>query len=426
MPEATLLIVGSTASTPWGRDQISRLSAQARQRGLRVMGADTPGNLAVAGGEQPRMDETVELDVHDVRACRAWATDHEAGIAAVATIRELSVLPTAWMARVRDIAGNDPEAVLRVRRKDVCRQRLREAGFPQPSTAVCHNAAEAERFLRTTGPGPWVVKPRDGLAGIGVTVVHGPAELGAALAKFEDLPPAISPLGRPDSFLAETYVEGDEYSAEGVVIDGRPQVLALTRKGKGEGFVETSHRIPSGLDPATAAEAREAVGRALTAVGITRGIFHVEFWSTAAGIVLGELHDRGGGDYIHALVERTRPGFSLYGAFLDDLLGHAPQPVPPAAGAACAQFVLAPPGRLRAVHGWEEVAAHPSVFASHLQVAVGDTVPEATDSYTRPAVFAAGADSPEELDALVSALTARITFDTVKEAGPDPLGPDGP
>ncbi|MBW5420222.1 ATP-grasp domain-containing protein [Streptomyces sp. BG9H] len=417
MPEATLLVMGSTASTPWGRDQIRRLSTQARQRGLRLLGADTQDNLAAAGSEQPPMDETVSLDVHDVRACRAWAADNRGRIVAAATIRELSVLPTAWVARDLGLVGNDPEAVLRIRRKDECRQRLRQAGFPQPLTAECHDVREAERFLRETGTGPWVVKPRDGLAGIGVTVVNGSDDLAGAVAKFDTLPAAMKPLGRPHSFLVETYVEGDEYSAEGVVTGGRPQVLALTRKGKGEGFVETSHRMPAGLDPATDAAAREAVERALTTVGITHGVFHVEFWVTASGIVLGELHDRGGGDFIHALVEHVRPGLTLYGMLLDDLLGRPPQPVPPATRAACAQFVLAPPGRLRSVHGWDEVAAHPSVIASHLQLAVGDTVPEAADSYTRPAVFVVGTDSPKDLDDLVSSLSARVVFETVKQEG---------
>ena len=418
MPEATLLLVGSTANTPWGRDQIHRLTTEARRRGLRVLGADTPENLAAAKDQRDRADEAVPLDVHDVAACRAWAAEHRGRIAAVATIRELSVLPAAWLAHDLGVTGNAPEAVLRVRRKDECRERLREAGFPQPRTAVCRDVAEAERFVRGTGGGPWVVKPRDGLAGIGVTVIEEPGELAAAVAKFEALPKAMRPLGRPHAFLVETYVDGPEFSAEGVVTRDGPQVLALTRKGKGEGFVELSHRQPAGLDEDTAAEAREAVARALTTVGITHGVFHVEFWATSSGVVLGELHDRGGGDYIHTLVEGTRPGFSLYGTLLDDLLGRAPRPAPAATRAACAQFVLAPPGRLRAVHGWDEVVADPSVIASYLQFGVGDTVPEASDSYTRPAVFVAVAEGPEELDAHVARLRDGITFDTVRDDGP--------
>ncbi|MBW5422718.1 ATP-grasp domain-containing protein, partial [Streptomyces sp. BG9H] len=354
----TLLLVANTAPTPWERDVIRRLSEQARGRGLAILGVDTPDNLRTAlPEEQSRVDETVALDVHDVHACRSWAADRRGAFDAVATIRELSVLPAAWMARELGLPGNDPEAVLRIRCKDLCRERLREAGLPQPLTARCRDLREAERFLAESGAGPWVVKPRDGLAGIGVSVVRGAADLPAAVAKFSELPSVMDPLGPPDSFLIETYVEGEEYSAEGVLVDGKPEVLTLTRKGKSEGFLETSHRVPSGLPETRDKEAREAVARALTAVGITRGIFHVEFWNTPEGIVLGELHDRGGGDYIHALVEHSRPGLELYGRLLDDLLGNAPGLVPPVTRAARVQFLFPPTGRLRAVHGWDELAA---------------------------------------------------------------------
>ncbi|WP_171163455.1 ATP-grasp domain-containing protein [Streptomyces sp. I05A-00742] len=412
MTEAMLLVLGSTALTPWGRDQIRRLCHQARRRGLALIGADTPENLRKATRDElARVDTVLPLDVHDADACRAWAATGPA-VAAVVTIRELSVLPAAVIARELGIAGNDPEAVHRVRNKDLCRDRLREAGFPQPRTALCADAADAERFLRATGPGPWIVKPRDGLAGIGVSRVDGPDGLPAALAAFGAPPAAMGALPASAGFLVETFVEGAEFSAEGVLVGGVPRVLALTRKGTGEGFVETSQRVPSGLDKATAEEAADAVARALTAVGVTRGVFHVEFWVTADGIVLGELHDRGGGDYIHALVEHTRPGLELYGTLIDDLLGRTPAPVPEAVGAARAEFPLAPPGRLRAVHGWDALSRHPSVLAAHLRVAPGDVIGPARDSYTRPAVFVAGAEDADAVDALVAELTAGVTFET--------------
>ncbi|MCD9145414.1 ATP-grasp domain-containing protein [Streptomyces albireticuli] len=412
MSEATLLVMGNTAMTPWARDQIRRLSEQARRRGVRLLGADTAANLRRAAPEELSLvDEVVALDVYDADACRAWAAGRPR-VDAVLTIRELSVLPAALTAEALGLPGNDPDAVRRVRNKDLCRKRLREAGLPQPLTALCRDAADAARFMRDTGPGPWIVKPRDGLAGIGVSRVDGPRELPAALARFAAPPPAMGPLPASPYFLTETFVEGDEYSAEGVVTGGEPQVLALTRKGTADGFVEVSQRVPAGLDGPTAARARDAVGRALTAAGVTRGIFHVEFWVTSSGIVLGELHDRGGGDYIHALVEHTRPGLELYGALIDDLLGDAPRPVPEPAGSARAEFLLAPAGRLRAVRGWEEVARHPAVVAAHLQVTPGDVLGRANDSYSRSGVFVATADTPDGVDTLAAALASRIVFDT--------------
>jgi len=87
MTGSTVLVVGNTVITSWGRDQIRRLSEQARWRGLSLIGADTPGNLAAASEvELSRVDEIVALDVHDAEACRAWAATRS-DIDAVLTIR---------------------------------------------------------------------------------------------------------------------------------------------------------------------------------------------------------------------------------------------------------------------------------------------------------------------------------------------------
>lgn len=411
MSDPRVLVVGSTVVTSWGRDQIRRLSEQARRRGITLIGADTPGNLSNASPDElARVDEVVALDVHDPQACRKWAAGRR-DIDAVLTIRELSVYATAMMAQELGVPGNDPEAVLRIRNKDLCRERLRQAGFAQPVTALCQTAADAEQFMARTLPGPWVVKPRDGLASIGVSRVGAPSDLPEALQKFGTPPPALGSLPSSPEFLIETFVEGEEYSAEGVMVDGLPRVLALTRKTFTENFVEIRHVIPAGLDEASEACARGAVSGALIAAGLTRGIFHVEFWITEDGIVLGELHDRPGGDYIHTLVEHARPGLELYGTLIDDLLGRPSQPAPAAVGAAGAAFVLSPPGRLGAVRGWRELTEHPAVIAADLQLKAGDEVLPVTDSFGRHGVFVVGGDNPDQVDRLLTDLSASVAFE---------------
>lgn len=412
MADATLLVLGSTVITTWGRDQIRRLSEQARRRGVALIGADTPDNLRAAlPDELTRVDELLPLDVNDPQSCRDWAAQTRPAVDGVLTIRELAVYSNALVAQELGLPANAPEVVERIRNKDLARQRLREHGFPQPATALCDSVADGERFIRGNLPGPWIVKPRDGLASIGVSRLDGPEQLPGAVAAFGAPPKAFGNLPANPSFLIETFVAGHEYSAEGVVVGGEPQVLALVRKQITDGFIETGHRTPAGLDEATAEAARDAVARAVSAVGITRGIFHVEFWVTDAGIVLGELHDRPGGDYIHALVEHVRPGFELYGALVDDLLGRPAQPVPPARGAAAAEFLLLPPGRLRAVHGWEELTRHPAVLVADLFVRPGDEIAPVSDAFNRHGVFVVGADTAEQVDQVVAELRELVRFE---------------
>ncbi len=400
-----LLVVGSTSVTPWGHDQLVQIAEQARLRGLRLVGMDLAERLE-RSHETALFDELVVANIDDEDACTT-AVAGRTDIAAVLTIRELSVAPVAAIARSLGLRGNDPTVVERIRDKDRCRAWLRDRGFAQPLTRLCSSTDDAAQFMRDTGQGPWIVKPRDGLASIGVSLVRGPHDLAAAVGRID----------RGDRFLIETFVEGEEFSAEGVMVDGHPQVLALTRKIMGNGpgvigdaFVETGHRQPEGLPDTLAARARNDVTRALTVTGVAHGIFHVEFWSTPDAIVLGELHDRGGGDFIHLLVERTHPGLSMYGLLIDDLLGRPSPPISRPAGAAATTFPTFPGGTITQINGWDRIRDHQRVVACDLQVNLGDTLAPATGSYDRPAVIVVTAPTPQEVQAITDDLVRGLVI----------------
>jgi biotin carboxylase len=376
-----------------------RLSAQARRRGVRLTGADTPANLRTM--DHGLVDEVVAFDVHRVEASQSWASGWAADIDAVLTFREMCVEPVAAVAEKLGVAGNERGAVRTIRTKDLCRGALRTAGFTQPTCTVVSDAAAARRFLDGTGPGPWIVKPRDGMGSVHVTLVRRPDELTAAVAPFAG--------GAP--FIVETFVDGPEFSAEGVLLGGVPTVLALTAKSVGDGFVETGHRMPAPLDGATAARAGAQVEHALRAVGITHGVFHVEFWLRDGEVVLGEIHARPGGDFLHAMVEDVRPGLELYGTLVDDLLGAPAAPLPASSGAAAAHFLVLPAGTVQAVHGWAELSADPSVLACDLAVHPGDEVRQVRSSADRHGVYVVGGADAADVDAALLRLASQLRID---------------
>lgn len=376
-----ILLLGCGTPTVHGKDQVRRAATQAQRRGITLVGADTADNLKRM--EPGVLPETVELDTEDVEACLAWGAE-KPDIQAVVTFRELCVESAAALADALGLAGNPIEAVRTIRNKDRSRAALRRAGMPQPEFAAVVNADEAAAFMARTGPGPWVMKPTDGMGSVGVSLV----------ADESDLPRAFAAIGSTGAALLETFVSGREFSAEGVLIDRQPTVLGITAKTTDVGFVETGHRMPSGLDPDVAREAEHEVARALIAVGATHGIFHVEFWVTDSGIVLGELHVRPGGDFIHLLVEETRPGLEFFGTLFDDVLGRATTPPPPQTHAAGVDFLTFPLGIVRSISGWDGVVARSDVRGAGLYVEPGDELTEITCSSDRHAVIAVrGQDS---------------------------------
>jgi hypothetical protein len=413
MTRPRILVLGAASAAHHGRDQICRISLQARRRGIHLIGADTPENLRQASAGL--FDEFVELPVYDTSACRSWAATRPK-IDAALSFREMCVEPVAAISEELGVAGNDPAAARIIRHKDLARERLKEIGLRQPRTLLTASPQDAVEFMGRARPGPWIVKPRAGVGSEGVSLVKD----------ADDLPQALEGLEPGIPFLIEDFVYGREYSAEGICLGGTPAVLAFTEKFRTARFVSTGHRIPAGLNGTTGLEAGAAVKRALTAIGITRGIFHVEFWVTSNGIVLGELHARPGGDFIHALTEHSRPGLELYGTLMDDLLNNGACTLPGRKAAAGVEYLFLPQGRVRSVDGWAAIPADESVIAAHLDVRCGDQVRPVHSYADRHGVIAVTAptrgDVEAELTRLMQAFHVDIEHKSTHGKEPGDLG----
>lgn len=410
--QKTILVLGCASRTAHGRDQMTRLSAQARRRNLRIVGADTAANLESSPGliASGVVDSAIALEVESPDACREWAKRSAPRISAVVTFREMCVESASAVGDALGLPCIAPDVAHRLRNKNECREALRRAGFRQPVVLRTSDIEEARHFV-SQGSGPWIVKPPDGMGSQGISKLSGP----------EGLVEAVDLLGHDADFLVEAFVDGSEYSAEGVILRGSPVVLALTEKQVGAGFVETSHRQPANLRESEAATAVDEIANALRALNVTHGIFHVEFWMTSDGVVLGEVHARPGGDFIHAMVEYIRPGLELYGMALDDLLGHGVEEslIPGPSRAAGVEYLALPAGRVESVDGWESLASEQSVLASQLAIQPGDNLEPATSSGDRHGFVVVGAASREDVDAeirrLLSKNPIRVTPGTAQD-----------
>ncbi|EOD70623.1 ATP-grasp domain-containing protein [Amycolatopsis vancoresmycina] len=406
-----LLFVGGARPLSFSLDMAAEALAQAAARGIRVHVTNTAEVLEATADVVAKADGTSVVDVLRPGESAAWARGSGERFDAVYALQELAQVAVAETAEAVGAPGNPPEAVHRVRTKDACREALAAAGFPQPVVRLCADLAEAEAFLRDH-TGPWIVKPRDAMGSTGVSLVTEAAELPAALALLPDA----------KAFLVEQFVEGPEFSVEGVFLGGEPKILAVTAKEKVPPpfFVETGHVLPAPLPDARWREIDEQVSAALKTLGLRVGGFHVELWLTTAGVVLGEVHGRFGGDWIHRMLAHAIPGLELYGLVFDDMLG---RPLPevslePSRGAAVRYFTP-PPGRLAAVEGWDEVLAHPAVLYAELGVQAGDVIRPLHRSGDRVGLVVVGADTAEAASALAADLVNSVKF--VPEPEPDRL-----
>lgn len=223
-----------------------------------------------------------------------------------------------------NLPGLPLESVEAVRIKSVMRQKLQAQGVKIPAFGVAKSLPELELVASQIGF-PSVLKPVDASGSIHVCRVDSMAELRDAFAtiKAEKCPDLKRQLS--EQVQLEAYINGPEYSVEGFVVDGQPQIVSITEKllGPEPYFVELGHVVEAQLPLETVKAIHKYVVEVVVALGVTLGPFHCEVRLERDGPVVIELAARLAGDHICDLIFLAR-GISLPRIMIQAYLGNIP------------------------------------------------------------------------------------------------------
>lgn len=212
----------------------------------------------------------------------------------------------AWVAALAakrlGLPFSPPDAVEAAGNKHLARQKFRAAGLLTPSYRLTQHPTGAVRY-------PCVLKPL-GLSGSrGVIRANDLAEFEAAFERIKKI--AAEPF-----VLVEDFIPGHEYALEGIVTNGRLQVLALFDKPDpldGPFFEETIYATVPPQDAIT-----ETTQQAVTALGLTDGPIHAEMRVNQIGVWMLEVAARP----IGGICSRTLR-FANYQSLEELILRHA-------------------------------------------------------------------------------------------------------
>jgi biotin carboxylase len=259
--------------------------------------------------------------------------------------------PVGVAARIAAHAGLphpiSPETAVLATNKLRQRERLHEAGVPQPRWWVVGNGDGLPDVS-----GPVVVKAPDRQGQLGLTFVESGGDLSAAV----DTARAAA---RNGLALVEALVDGPEVTVVGFSANGIFTGLLVTDRVVAEppAFgVALAHVWPSH----DRGQALAVAERAVAAIGIQNGPSYTQLRLGAAGPQVIEVAARLGGGHDAELVE-TVTGVDLNGLAIDAALGRNLVPTWHKArvGGAVTRFLIAPPGVLERVEvpaGLEGVA----------------------------------------------------------------------
>ncbi|MFE7778452.1 pyridoxal-phosphate dependent enzyme [Streptomyces sp. NPDC057445] len=335
-------------------------------------------------------------------------------LAGVTTTSEFYLEAVASLAASLGLPGNPPAAVAACRRKSATRRLLTDAGLPQPVSVPVTRAAEVPAAVAATGL-PCVVKPASDSASTGVLLCTSLEQAQEHTEKLLAITHNVREQAVPPEVLVEDVVQGPEFSAETIFVDGELHLVGITRKSVSlpPTFVELRHAFPAPLDGPSSEEIERVVRAAVEAVGLRQGACHTELRLTTVGPTIIEINARLAGGMIPELI-RLAGGPDLLIQHLRAAAGLAVELTEGELTPTGVAFVTSPvEGHLANLEGVEAAREVAGVVDVRMTRQPGDPVRPATDAYDRIGCVIASALSvaqlDQSLDEALDRITARLT-----------------
>jgi biotin carboxylase len=245
-----------------------------------------------------------------VQALDAFLKERGLKIDGVTTWADRDVELVARVGQHFGVPALHPDAARKVRNKFFLREALSVADDLSPRYRSVTNEEEFRAAVRDIGY-PCVFKPTGVSASTAIFVLNDEAEATSAfqtMIKVSD--PSVNRAFSyyPRHYIVEEYLDGPEFSVEGIVHDGTLFIAAITDKQTTEPFkLEVQHILPSGQPEHVIAEIKAKARRVVEILGLDHCPIHLECKYTSRGMRVIEIAGRQGGDNIasHLIVLAT-------------------------------------------------------------------------------------------------------------------------
>ncbi len=226
------------------------------------------------------------------------------------------------------------------------------------------------------------------------------------------------------SVVIERSVSGSEHSCEVLIADGETSVLCIGQKVKSPApyRVDMSVQYPAPLSEAQENTIANMCRLAVSALGLTRGVAHVEFAYTADGPVLFELGARCGGGHTPQVAHAVT-GVNEFIVACEMACGDPPSTLAALyKRGADYRFLIFPPGRIRSVYLPERVRNHPDVLDVEVLAKPGDEIHSVQTTSERAGFVVTSGDDRLKAAALADWACHQISLEYSDGAVSSPCG----
>ncbi|HFU4497083.1 TPA: ATP-grasp domain-containing protein [Streptococcus suis] len=263
------------------------------------------------------------VNIVDEKACLSYAKENNIdGVLTAAT--DYGVLTTSYIAQEMGLPGLKYEVAQLIKNKYKVRKCLFEHHVDDTEQAYeVHADTDIEKLSKSLSY-PVMVKPCDGSGSRGASRVDKAEDLDAA-CKY-----AMSGSITHRAEI-ETFINGMEYGAESLVVNGEVHVLGIMQKWmtKPPYYAELGHSIPNDLTLEVEEKVRNCVTNAIKALGINFGSVNMDLLITSDGkVYIVDIGARMGGNMIGPCIIPYGTGVDYMQAMLQNAVGDEVNLVP--------------------------------------------------------------------------------------------------
>ena len=314
---------------------------------------------------------------------------------AILATTERSVELAAHLREALGLPGVGVEAARRCTHKGAMKTAIRAAGIACADFVLAEEGLSRDALVERLGL-PLVVKPCLGSGGRGTSVVRRHADVPARLEA---------------GWVAEAFVAGVEMSAEGIGWGGAMRGMSATQYL----VPREANVVPAALGDEATDAVRRVHGAAWAALGVERGMTHLEVFLGDDGPVFGELAVRPPGGHLMRLIGLAY-GVDAWATWIGIERGQAVD-FPDRPERAAAVWILHPgAGVVEQADGIEAVREMPGVVEATLRARPGDVVPPRAGSGEEVGHIVVEGATAEEARARLEAARAALRLDVERSS----------
>lgn len=339
----------------------------AKHKGLDVVVADMNPN-AIGFKESNIVKELISTT--DTKRILEASIRHK--IDGIITVASDVPMPTvATVCEKLRLNGISIQTALNSTNKAEMRTRFKEKEVPSPKFFVARTYDEFIALSRNFRD-KFIAKASDNSGNRGVSLVENICEVELKTA-FE----YAKSNTKDGRILLEEYMEGPEFSVEGISVEGEYHVIQVTDKitTGAPYFVELGHTQPSLLDEKTLNSIKNVAQKGVEALGICCGPSHAEIKLTSSGPKIVEIGARLGGGCITSHLVPLSTGINMIEASIDLALGNIPDLSPKFSKGAAIRFINGDEGIIDRFEGIALANDNPNVIEIGFFRNEGDYVP---------------------------------------------------